>query len=292
MFQYMGYGFEALPRQAARTADDPRYLSTLKLCKRVTRLLKKAEAHRAVKEEWEHMYALEFLRNEGLTEEYLAFIGPLRIRSSMAVARFFYYFKTLLGYSRFLPPGPWNVLEIGAGAGNYACFLQRGGRVRNYVIVDLPEMLLHSSHTVAKYIPSAKITFDDPSGFDPSAPGVNFYFLPPPGVKRLPAAAFDLCLNFNSFMEMDADVRDGYIAEVYRLGRPGALFYNVNRRQRALPQRDGSIFDNNPLFYPYRATDRVLLWEEDKFQQATRSWFLKVPSLAVARIAVINPSDA
>jgi hypothetical protein len=97
-----------------------------------------------------------------------------------------------------------------------------------------------------------------------------------------------MALNFNSFMEMDEQARDRYISEIYRTLRHGGVFYNVNRRQAALPQPDGSTFDNNPLLYPYRTSDRILFWEEDPFQTATRSWFLFRPSLAVARAAVVH----
>jgi putative sugar O-methyltransferase len=292
MFRYLGYGFEELPRTAEQVRQDPRYLNTLKLLRGVGAHLKAARKLRDAREEWEHMYALAFLHQEGMLDEYLTFLEPFRVRSSMPVARFFYYLKTLLSFGSFLPPPPWDVLEIGAGAGNFACFLCRAGKVRNYVIIDLPEMLLHSSHMVVKHVPGASITFNDLSGFDLAAPGPKFYFVAAQYAGGVPDASFDLCLNFNSFMEMDGDVRDRYLAEVYRVGRPNAVFFNVNRRQRALPQRDGSTFDNNPLLFPYRSSDKVLVWEEDRFQQATRSWFLKVPSLAVTRIAVINPAGA
>ena len=90
-------------------------------------------------------------------------------------------------------------------------------------------------------------------------------------------------------MEMDREARDGYIDLIYNAGRAGSLFYNVNRRQPALPLRDGGTLDNNPLLYPYRTDDDVLVWEDDPFQHVTRGKFGKHPTVTITRAAVIRP---
>ncbi len=87
----------------------------------------------------------------------------------------------------------------------------------------------------------------------------------------MPANSVDLASNFNSFAEMDEDVRDNYIANIYRTARPGCVFYNVNRRQTNMTRRDGTPHETNPLLYPYRPTDKVIEWEPDRLQQDNRS---------------------
>jgi hypothetical protein len=162
------------------------------------------------------------------------------------------------------------------------------GSVRSYTIVDLPELLVHSAYTICKYVPDADLRFGSPAGDVPRDAPAVFALLTPAEAAQLPDDSADLALNFNSFMEMDLEARDGYLELIYRAGRPGALFLNVNRRQRALPGRGGEAVDNNPLLYPYRATDRILLWEEDEFQTVTRMRPGRLSSLAIVRAALLG----
>jgi hypothetical protein len=284
------YGFEDLPADLQGPADDSRWWEAQALADRVRLLVKRTspKATGAEKDVWEHMRALEFMRRQGLLEDYELFIAPLRVRSSMTVARHYFYARLLDQLAmQHMADGPLNILEIGAGAGNLAVFLHRIGRVASYCIIDLPEMLVHSAYTVQKYIPDARLSFRKVQRTVDARP--CFSFLPAQDVGVVPEQSYELCLNFNSFMEMDEDARDAYIQLVYRATRPGGMFFNANRRQRALPQRDGSTFDNNPLLYPYSADDRVLLWEEDPFQQDTRTQFGSRPSLAIMRASLVAP---
>jgi SAM-dependent methyltransferase len=202
--------------------------------------------------------------------------------STMSTARHWYYARRL---DELAAPGALDVLEIGAGAGNLAIFLARRGRVGSYTIIDLPEMLLASATTVVEHLAGASIGF----GADATA---QFRFLGPSESDLLEPGSFDLCCNFNSFMEMDREQRDTYIDLIYRCARPGALFANVNRRQPRLQLRDGSTWDNNPLLYPYRPDDVVLEWEDDPFHGFTRAKFLSRPSLAFFRAARIATAPA
>lgn len=207
----------------------------------------------------------------------------------MSVARHWYYARQIDELAaRAVGDGPLDVLEIGGGAGNLALFLARMGRVRSYTIVDLPEMLVHSAYTIQRYEEQAGLSFDPGARPEVEADRRDYTFVPADQAPRLADRAFDLCLNLNSFMEMDADVRDRYIELIYRGARPGALFYNVNRRQPALPLRDGSTWDNNPLLYPYRSDDDVLVWEEDPFQTVTRTRWGARRTLTVTRAATVR----
>jgi putative sugar O-methyltransferase len=285
------YGFEALPERVAEITEDPRYVASLaawETAMAVARTRKQALSG-VDKTTWEHARVLGFLAKEQLLDEYVGFLSPLRIRSTMSTARHWYYARLV---DRLIEEQHGSrrvdILEIGGGAGNLAYFLTVLGRVRSYTIVDLPEMLVHSGFTLATRLPTARLVFPPSTGGLPSAG--EYRFATPPEARELPDDAFDVALNFNSFMEMDRHVRDGYIELIYRVGRPRALFVNVNRRQRALPLADGSVWDNNPLLYPYR-DDEVLIWEEEPFQTLTRADFNALASLAVLRAGIIRATE-
>ncbi len=289
----LGYGFSDLPAGVATPADDPELADARS---RIPELQKRRKAITAQgmevdREAWEHTVALQFLDSRGLLEEYLTLIESLRVRSSMSVARFFFYAREVAELAaEHLGAGPFNVLEIGAGAGNLAVLLHRMGLVRRWCDVDLPEMLVQAAFTVQKYVPDAGLSFNEPPA--PGGPTAGrFHFVAPQHVGELPSASFDLVLNTNSFMEMDEDQRHGYLREVSRLARPGALFYNVNRLQ-LLPQRDGSVVESNPLLYPYDPRDRVVAWHLDPFQMSTRKGG-GVEKFAITRAALAaGPPEA
>jgi SAM-dependent methyltransferase len=279
------YGFDELPDAVDDPRDDPA----------VQKALEGVAAARAVArklipagfgldgDEWEHLRSLDFLDRAGLLADYLDFIAPLRVRSSMSTARHWYYARQLCELTADLP-SRLDVLEIGAGAGNLAFFLERMGRVRSYTIVDLPQMLVRAAYELGRRLPDAALAFDEVRGEAGRWSFVSDFR----AGELIPGAAFDLALNVNSFMEMDRGTRDGYIDLIYRTARPRALFFNVNRRQHALPLADGGTWDSNPLLYPYRANDEVLIWEEDPFQTLTRGKWGARTTLAFTRAARIG----
>lgn len=281
------YGFDQLPAEIANVKQDPDYLAGRQALARAISIAKQLDPARqgVDKATWEHMRAIGFLEVNGLLDEYLDFIAPLRIRSTMSSARHWYYARQLAELvGRTHPDKPkLDILEIGAGAGNLATFLARMGLVRSYTIVDLPQMLVHAAFTTQHHVPDVDLRFE-------REPAANSWTFLSDGVAGgvLEPGSFDLCLNLNSFMEMDREARDGYIDLIYRTARRGALFFNVNRRQRALPLPDGSTWDNNPLLFPYRSDDDILVWEEDPFETVTRTKFSLLTTLAVMRASIIR----
>jgi SAM-dependent methyltransferase len=283
------YGFQDLPDSSSRPQEDPAYERVSRGVGHARKEAKKATAPVLGwdKEAWEHLRALDFLRRRELEEEYLTFITPLRLRSDMSTARHWYYARQIaeLAEHAGLTP-PLDVLEIGAGAGNLAYFLTTMRLVRSYTIIDLPEMLVHSAYTLQRRIPELDIAFAEPD----LHPG-RYRFIPDfRAADLIDDHSVDLALNLNSFMEMDREARDAYIEQIYRCTRPGGLFYNVNRRQRKLPLRDGGTWDNNPLLYPYRHDDEIVVWEEDPFQTATRAKWGELASLAITRASIVRPN--
>jgi hypothetical protein len=148
-------------------------------------------------------------------------------------------------------------------------------------------MLLNSHGALSHWLPEAPMHIGEAPDFD--APGMHFWFLETTDIERVPDRSLDAALNFNSFMEMDEQVRDYYIEQVYRATAAGAVFYNVNRMQREMTRRDGTTYANNPLLYPYRATDQVLHWEPDEMQQSLRAYRFAAPikSFCISRMAIV-----
>lgn len=228
-----------------------------------------------------------FLESLGLFDEYLDLARTLQFVPDMSSARHFYYAHRLRGTLKELGLDSVRVLEIGAGAGNLSMLLQHYGLVKDYTIIDLPEMLLMSGVNL-EFRAGCECRFLE---FPPAKTGGPFtYFMVSANqdLEQLPSGAFDLVLNFNSFSEMPPAVVDGYFATIYRTAKAGAVFMNVNRIQNHR-QEDGRVFEMNPLLFPYHKSDRVLVWDADPFQQFVRQFcrLKHVKSTAVVRIATI-----
>ncbi len=236
----------------------------------------------------EHIGALNFLRQRGVMQEHFAIADAFGIRSDMRNARHFWYarlLRTTLAEQQI--PTPAVFLEIGAGSGHFAHLCIDAGLVRHYVLVDLPAMLVNSMSNLVERFPDALAHFGERPDF--ASPGLHLWFFDTFDMTLVPDCSVDVALNFNSFGEMDRDVRDRYIAEVYRTTRAGGLFYNVNRNQTGMTMRDGSTYDNNPLLYPYAASDRIIDWVLDEFQTAYRARTFQGParSFAISRRALV-----
>jgi len=154
------------------------------------------------------------------------------------------------------------VIEIGGGFGNLAAVLHHKHPVRQYVIVDLPEMILHSSLALQTYFPEQSFYFLHPGSadrYDPNQPG--FYFCVPESMAQLSDSTFDLGFNIDSFQEMTEPQVAGYLQLMQRVLRQDAHLINLNRRKYLAAER----YDNNPLLYPYHPGNRVVQWETDFF---------------------------
>ncbi len=235
----------------------------------------------------EHIGALSFLQRMEVFEEYLAWVDGLQLMSAMDLARHYWYGRKLVR-ARGKDAGPTPCLEIGSGSGQFACRLVELGMVSHYVMVDLPEMLLNAMLLVRERAPTAEVRYGETPDFDRDGP--VFWMLETSQIRQVPDRSIGAALNFYSFMEMDDEVRDFYIGEIYRTAAPRCVFYNVNRRQAKMTRRNGAVFENNPLRYPYRDSDEIVEWEPDDFQQSIRSDRFVAPtaSFAVSRIARVR----
>lgn len=242
---------------------------------------------------YEHTRALEFIKKKGLLSEYLGFIKPFGIKSEMQVVRYFYYLKTLNDVlEKQQIKEKLNFLEIGAGAGGFSLFCLKKIPIFRYVIVDLPEMLGYAAYQILKHRPDLTIVF--PNEFNEDLFGKEnqptVYFLAPKQIEYLPENFFNVILNFTSFSEMAPKEIIRYFSYIYKIGRKGAIFYNVNRIKQ-LPKKEGSKnVINNPLLFPYRNDDEVLSFRTDEFHYATRTGIGVIPTMTISRIAIIKPN--
>lgn len=233
----------------------------------------------------DHVAGLWFVRARKLLKLYLSDMDALELRSGQQNVRTWWYRHRLRQHVRKGSAKPF--LEIGSGSGHFAVMAIAAGMASHYVFVDLPEVLLHAIATVTDLLP------DRPS-FVGQAPDFSgppaLWFLNPDEIDLVPDRSVAALMNFNSFSEMDEGVRDRYFEHLYRTAAPGALFYNVNRRHRAMTRLDGSPFENHPMRYPYRTDDEVIEWEPDEYQQATRSRMFSTPqsSFCISRICRIR----
>lgn len=244
------------------------------------------------KGEVENIAALKFLRERGLYEDYEKFRMRIGADSLMPLARHFYYADLIEKFvKKKLSGGPLNVLEIGAGRGMFARTLYEKKMVKTYHIIDLPQILLSSILTLYSGLPSE--TFHCWLNNDDGVSTFNFY--PAQYAEKVPKHHFDLILNFNSFQEMDREVRDTYIKNIKEWASKPALFVNVNRRQNGnLPQSDGSKFDNNPLLYPYDPKEQVIEWSVDQMQDSIRAnvnaslYAITPKSFSILRVSLLE----
>lgn len=199
------------------------------------------------------------LKLVGIADDYARFCAEMGISTcSFNTAKLFYASSVFLdSVARSAPPP--SVLEIGGGTGNLAVMINRRRPIRRYVIVDLPEMLLHSSRTIRRYLPDTPVAFAHrQAGAKLELPDNGFLLVPHYLASRLPDEAFDAAINVDSFQEMSAEQVYGYLDLIGRCARPNAVLMTINRRKQV------GTFDNNPLRYPYPASE-VIRWENDAF---------------------------
>lgn len=237
--------------------------------------------------EQENLGSYIFLESVGLFDEYLDLARTLRFAPDMSSARHFYYAHRLRETLTALGRDSVRILEIGAGAGNLSMLLLHYGLVKDYTIIDLPEMLLMSGVNL-ELRAGRECRFLE---FPPAEGGRVAHYLVSANqdLAQLFDGIFDVVLNFNSFSEMPPSVVDGYFRTIYRTAKTGAVFMNVNRIQEHR-QEDGRVFDMNPLLFPYAKADRILVWNADPFQQFVRQFcrLKAVKTTAIMRVATVH----
>lgn len=258
-------GFRCSPLRGPTNRNE-RMADALEAAERIRKLSKAitAERRRFGKSDLA-IYSL-WMQDRGVYDEIMDFLDAQGLEFNSGAIRWYLYAKRIAEMSE--PDA--RLIEIGGGAGETACFAHTLRPWRLYVAVDLPPMLANLCRNLSQRLPTARFVLNEWPTEDSAEPTV--VLVDPDHVDVIPDDTMDWGLNFNSFMEMDRDIRDGYIALLYRVLRPGGIFWHVNRRENgAHVQRDGSFYDNHPLLYPYRTDDEVIDIDLDYSQVDPRS---------------------
>ena len=129
-------------------------------------------------------------------------------------------------------------LEIGAGGGNSAIFLIKNNFVKNYVIVDLPEMLIYSAYHIDKNCNQINIEFGTDEIVNINNKSNTVFFLTPDQINLVPDNSINFQFSINAFMEMRNDISNRYIKEMYRLGAEESITMIIARINETKIVRD------------------------------------------------------
>lgn len=170
-----------------------------------------------------------YLYNKGIpVSEYYDLISDVKSITENYNANKIFYYYAMLEKTLRLPVDTLNVIEIGTGAANFPVLFGLTRKSINYVIIDLPEMLLVAAHQIKKYVPDCNIIFTNEldGKFDIHDEGKNFFLLAPSDVDMLPENYFDFAVNMESFAEMNQTIANNYIKNFYRVLKPqGSIFW-------------------------------------------------------------------
>ena len=118
---------------------------------------------------------------------------------------------------------PKNVLEIGGGYGPVPYYLYKFFSFKgNYIICDLPEMLLISYVFLKQSLPDVNIIFGPPKQISENT--INLIF--PQECENIEKDFVDLTLNAHSLTEMDQEVFNYYLNLVNKVTNKVFLSYN------------------------------------------------------------------
>ena len=225
-----------------------------------------------------------FLKKQNIYLDYLKSCNNLKIDpSSFNSTKCFYINNRLSSYFNKNIQLKRNILEIGGGLGGLAITLIKNNNINKYLIVDFPEMLLHSSICLNHFFPDKDFFFVNANTtFEKE----GIYFVPVYNIHYIPSSFINISLNIDSFQEMSSDQIKNYIDLIQRVSVDGAIFTNINRRKYL----DIENFDNNPLLYPYFKSNKILTWETDDFFDQTSNLLKFRKDPWIIREEMINKS--
>lgn len=126
------------------------------------------------------------------------------------------------------------VLEVGGGFGRLPEYFARSGVRFRYVNIDaVPASLMYCHEYLRRHCPDREVLLylDDDASRAALARGAELVVVPAWHAEALLRdRRFDLCLNVDSFQEMDQPLVDHYLGLFDRVARDDALVYMMNAR--------------------------------------------------------------
>jgi putative sugar O-methyltransferase len=181
-------------------------------------------------------------------------------------------------------PSDLKIFEIGAGLFNFGHLLQYNLDKFEYIICDLPEMIIAAHLEITeKYLPLCNSNYDvylpnELPEFYSSKSDRKVLFITPEQLEKDVLGndkKFDLFINHESFSEMDIGVVNKYLSKVKILMKKGSIVNLVNRHSRMQSSsQEGSEYtlDNITSFDSYELDFLdVILKETDTFRSKIKS---------------------
>lgn len=128
-----------------------------------------------------------------------------------------------------------SILEIGPGSCNLVSLIKYHFKVKNFILVDLPETLSVSIPIINNLFPDSKILFPNENlkKIDHTTlKNFDFIFITPNQINLLSDGTVDFSINTNSFAEMHIEQVNLYIDLIQRVSKNGSYFFNTNRVEK------------------------------------------------------------
>jgi putative sugar O-methyltransferase len=181
----------------------------------------------------------------------------------------YYYFNILKTYIKNKKIK--NVMEIGAGNGNFASILFKNFPGISLILVDLPEMVPVSFSYLTSVFPNARIIL--PNEFSKNeTKEYDILLLTTEQTKLINDSSLDLIINCHSFQEMPYREITNYFKLIDRVIRKGGHFFTANRIEK-IPVGDRAYvteqddLPNRFHLYPWNKKAKVLVDEVSRFSR-------------------------
>ena len=226
-----------------------------------------------------------------LLDEYFSYMKNHKFLTDFTSQRLYYYFRIQeiileFFYSKSISE-KYNFLEIGPGSGTSGIFLINNDCVKNYIIVDLPEMLIYSAYHLNRHNKEFNLYFDLPKNTQLNKQENNIFLLTPDQISKIPEKSIDFQFSINALMEMKIDVVSNYIEQMYRIGKEDSIMMLVARiNELNLSSEHKEL--NNPYMYPYKDQDSLIYFGPDFLQDNARAIMRGPFSPSMLRISRIN----
>jgi len=230
------------------------------------------------------------LESIGMLDDYFKFMKKNEFYTDFSSQRLYFYnrIQQLIVEKYLDNKNDLNFLEIGAGGGNSAIFLIKNNIVKNYVIVDLPEMLIYSAYHINKNCEEFNIEFGLDKINNLNNESKTVYFLTPDQIDSIPDKLINFQFSINALMEMRIDISNRYIKEMYRIGADNSITMIIARiNELFLNEKIKEL--NNPYAYQYSFDDKIISMGPDFLQDNSRALLRDTPySPSMIRISKIN----
>lgn len=222
---------------------------------------------------------LDNVYDSELINEFLKEYSSKGIGLTHHTLKTYYYLKTLksvIGNDFF--SSPKNILEIGAGMFNFGHLVSQESNGFNYVICDLPEMIVSAhSEITDHYLTKTSGQYEvflpsEIDNFKRSKANKKVLFIEASSKEQILDLDldFDLFINHESFAEMNIEIVNKYLSLVGNCLKKNGILNIINRysRLQTIDKMDGAETLNNiTSFHEYNLEGFQVIYKElDQFR--------------------------